>query len=135
MDFWWNQVLYCRPPTICFLYAEQSGPMVIRVDVSVGSEISPNLRNFQDPAKSIWFVKKTGRTNFSSSRPPWIHPRGCLTTCDIYWEGSLTQDQCSQSHGHQKNPTNWSVTLIFFELQPSENSGTVKWNKRPLLFI
>lgn len=24
---------------------------------------------------------------------------------------------------------------IFFELHPSENSGTIEWNKRPLLFI
>lgn len=126
------------PGYACFLQCK----VVIWADVGVGLEISPNLKTVRNPSGSN--REKTETRNFSLSGPPWIHPGGYLTTCDIYCEGSLTQDQGSPSHGHLKNPTNWSITPaqaahrfrpIFFELRPSENSGTVEWNKRPLLFI
>ncbi len=95
VDFWWTWVLHCRPPRICLLFTVQSSHMVIWADVGVGLEISPKLKTVRNPSGSNWEKSKT--TNFSSSGPPWIHPGGYLTACDIYCEGSLTQDQGSPS--------------------------------------
>lgn len=59
--------------------------------------------------------------NSSSGGPLRIHPGGYLTACDIYCEGSLTVDRGSPSHGHLKNPTNWSIT-------PAHTSASLRTN-------
>lgn len=81
------------PPRICLLYAVQSGHLG-RCWCGLR-----NLSKFQTAAGSIWF--KT-RGLLSSCGPPWIHPGGYLTTCDIYCAGSLTVHKGSPSHGHLK---------------------------------
>lgn len=125
-----------RPPRICLLYAVQSGHL---------GRCWCGLRNLskcQTTAGSIWFKP---RGHLSSCRPPWIHPGGYLTACDIYCAGSLTVHKGSPSHGHLKkipqigqlpqHPRAHRFGPIFFELHSSENSGIVRWNKRTLLFI
>ena len=102
---WWNRVFTLQtsqvmlaPCSAKWLYGNTGGCWC-------GLRNLSNSKNCQKTAESIW-RKPRGLT----PGPPRIHPGGYLTACDIYGEGSLTADQRSPSHGHVKNPTNWSIT-------------------------